>query len=330
MELAKLVYAPWMNPDIFNGGDPNLLCSSTDYIFLFNDLDLRANINSFSEKSPGEALLLRERLTRDFNLRLGCILQHADKYKEAFEVSYAFQSMMLMVNLHNQLDTRLKPAPSLNDLQLLDRELEYLWDEIILLTEQVYGEVSDRRASTALIYVMIGFFNFMGMVGGIIMYAAFAGKRFEEVWNKDKHDWIIPNYSDLPVVEKLHQLVQEILQWIFIENPPPSYFLMSIGSVFWTAAPIGWGYAYWMAYLMFVEAADPGCGSIDREEVYNRYFQLGSLNDLMSTGISKPAVTYILRDLVGDGVDSYQWGRISISVWELRITISCFLNYFLN
>ena len=46
--------------------------------------------------------------------------------------------MMLMVNLHNQLDTRLKPAPSLNDLQLLDRELEYLWNEIILLTEQVF------------------------------------------------------------------------------------------------------------------------------------------------------------------------------------------------
>ena len=44
-----------MNPDIFNGGDPNLLCSSTDYIFLFNDLDLRANINSFSEKSPGSS-----------------------------------------------------------------------------------------------------------------------------------------------------------------------------------------------------------------------------------------------------------------------------------
>ena len=83
-------------------------------------------------------MLLRERLTRDFNLRLGCILQHADKYKEAFEVSYAFQSMMFLVNLHNQLDTRLKPLPSLNDLQLLDRELEYLWDEIILLTEQVF------------------------------------------------------------------------------------------------------------------------------------------------------------------------------------------------
>ena len=45
--------APWLFPATFNGGDPNLVCSSADFFSLFNDYDLTLNVQSFTEKSPG-------------------------------------------------------------------------------------------------------------------------------------------------------------------------------------------------------------------------------------------------------------------------------------
>ena len=39
---------------------------------------------------------------------------------------------------------------------------------------QVYNEVRNRRAHTAVVYVFIGFLNVMGMVGGLMFYGAIA------------------------------------------------------------------------------------------------------------------------------------------------------------
>ena len=92
---------------------------------------------TIAQISPGESVLLLERVNREFNLRLGCILQHSGKYKSASVVSSAFQSMLFLVNLHNQLDLRVRPEPGKRDLDLLDSALENLWFEIIDLTDQV-------------------------------------------------------------------------------------------------------------------------------------------------------------------------------------------------
>jgi len=286
--------APWLFPATFNGGDPNLLCSSADFFSLYNDYELTLNIQSFTEKSPGESVLLLERVNREFNLRLGCILQHSGKYKSASGVSSAFQSMLFLVNLHTQLDTRIRPEANQKDLDLLDSALQNLWFEIIDLTDQVHGEVTSRRASSAVIYVFIGFLNIMGMVGVLIMYSGIAQNRWNEVWDKDKYNG--NSYPKLPAGDKIDIIAQEVLQWILVETPPPSYYIMSVGSAIWMVAPIGWGYSYWMAYFLFVEAADPGCGSLERDDVYSRYFQLGSVRDLISTGISKPAISYFLEE----------------------------------
>ena len=106
------------------------------------------------------------------------------------------------------------------------------------------------------------------MVGVLIMYAGIAQNRWDDVWNKDKYNGI-PSQKLLPG-DKLDILAQEVLQWILIESPPPSYYIMTAGSILWMVAPIGWGYSYWMAYFLFVEAADPGCGSLERDDVYSR------------------------------------------------------------
>ena len=78
-----------------------------------------------------------ERVNREFNLRLGCILQHSGKYKSASLVSSSFQSLLFLVNLHSQLDTRIRPDPGPADLDLLDSALENVWVEIMSLTDQV-------------------------------------------------------------------------------------------------------------------------------------------------------------------------------------------------
>ena len=60
---------PWYFPAIFNAGDPNLKCSSADYFQLLNDYDLTLNIQSFTQLSPAESLILTEKVGRDFYSR---------------------------------------------------------------------------------------------------------------------------------------------------------------------------------------------------------------------------------------------------------------------
>ena len=45
-------------------------------------------------------------------------------------------------------------------------------------------------------------------------------------------------------------------------------------------APIGWGYSYSFAYLLFVESYKPGCGTLELDDVYVRYFQLKDFSSL--------------------------------------------------
>ena len=113
-----------------------LIQAPGNYLILY-PLCFPKKILTIAQILPGESVLLLERVNREFNLRLGCILQHSGKYKSASVVSSAFQSMLFLVNLHNQLDLRVRPEPGKRDLDLLDSALENLWFEIIDLTDQV-------------------------------------------------------------------------------------------------------------------------------------------------------------------------------------------------
>ena len=198
---------PWLFPAIFSGGDPNLKCSSADFFQLMNDHDLTLDIQSFTELSTGASVILVQRVTRDFNSKLSCIVNKRGDYKEAALVAQAFESMLFLTSLHSRLSNIPPPDPTPREIALLDSELLNLWAEIILITDQVcisnptinfkmflciyssasessltilntvsqvYNEVLSRKAHTAVVYVFIGFLNVMGMVGGLMLYSAIA------------------------------------------------------------------------------------------------------------------------------------------------------------
>ena len=133
--------SPWFFPDIFTtGGDPHIACSGADYGQLLEEFHLGTNnIQSFSVRSFAEKIITIERLQRDFNERLGCILVHVNRdYKEADQVSATFQSMLRLLQLHEDLRTQQTHThPNPQDLRGLDQELDNVWEEIVSITEEV-------------------------------------------------------------------------------------------------------------------------------------------------------------------------------------------------
>ena len=128
---------PWLFPSIFSGGDPNLRCSSADFFQLLNDHDLTLDVQSFTELSTGASVILVQKVTRDFNSKLSCILTKRGDYKEAALVAQAFESMIFLTSLHSSLSNIPPPFSTARDIALLDSELLNLWAEIILITDQV-------------------------------------------------------------------------------------------------------------------------------------------------------------------------------------------------
>ena len=136
---------PWLFPTIFNGGDPNLKCSSADFFQLMNDHDLTLDIQSFTELSVGANVILVEKVSRDFNSRLGCIVNKRGDYKEAALAAQAFETLIFLTSLHGQLSDIPPPDPTPRDIVLLDSELLNLWAEIILITDQVMNKYVHPR-----------------------------------------------------------------------------------------------------------------------------------------------------------------------------------------
>jgi len=272
---------PWLFPTVFNGGDPNLKCSSADYFQLLNDHDLTLNIQSFTELSSGASVILVEKVSRDFNAKLSCIVNQRSNYKEAALAAQAFESMIFLTSLHGQLSDVPPLDQTTRDISLLDSELLNLWAEIVLITDQVYNEVASRKAHTAVVYVFIGFLNVIGTVGGLMMYGSIA-------------ETALTPLQPQPVPDTA-QVFQDVLQWI-LSDGVDSHFIRSIGGTLFSLAPLSWGYGYWMTYFLFLESAEPGCGPLDRDDVYSKYIQLSSLRDLLDTGISIPAVKYFLEE----------------------------------
>lgn len=287
---------PWLFPAIFSGGDPNLKCSSADFFQLMNDHDLTLDIQSFTELSTGASVILVQRVTRDFNSKLSCIVNKRGDYKEAALVAQAFESMLFLTSLHSRLSNIPPPDPTPREIALLDSELLNLWAEIILITDQVYNEVLSRKAHTAVVYVFIGFLNVMGMVGGLMLYSAIA------------EDELTPHQPHA-AVGNTEQHIQDVIRWV-LSDGVDSHFIRSIGGTLFSIAPLSWGYGYWMTYFLFLETAEPGCGPLDRDDVYSKYIQLASLRDLLDTGISIPTVTYFIEE----------WSR------EMRAGLYCLLN----
>jgi len=253
---------PWLFPSTFNGGDPNLLCSSEDLLSILADTDLNTNLGSITtSKSESEVFILSERLRLVFRSRLNCIVGKKDKYSEAEYVHGIFERLLDMINLHHGLTA---PVQQVNDLDLVDAELLRIWDNMSILVQEVYDDVTASRALRSQIYVFIGMLNLIASIIGI----------FLETCSVD-----FTNIPGGPVGAPFINIVDERFT---------NDFLLGHGLA--AVAEQSWGYSYHMTYFLFVEEADPGCGLEDMDNVYSRHQQLRSFQVLMSTGQVRPRV----------------------------------------
>ena len=99
------------------------------------------------------------------------------------------------------------------------------------------------------------------MVGGVVLNSAFV----EDHFNKKPVE-----FFDAEADQQLGEKLQDVINWI-LTDAADSHFIQSVGGAMVVMGPLAWGYGYSMTYFLFLEAADPGCGSLDRDDVYNKY-----------------------------------------------------------
>merc|ERR1719186_2039699 len=252
---------PWLFPSTFSGGDPNLACSSVDYFAMLAESDLSLNIGTITSRPQGEMAVLTARLSRDFNSKLGCIVNKKGGYKQATQVSSKFEKMLGLINFYHLLSS---PLPDEADLLVVDQELGNLWVQIPVLVEEAHAAVTARRAYTAAVYVFVGFFNLLGAIFGLLLVSAPI------------------NFDNVPEVGAIPGVIVENAQDLLANGRFSNKFLLGETSLI--LGMNGWGYGYYMTYFFFLEEADPGCGLVDLDDVYSRYQQLSSIEVLLSTG----------------------------------------------
>ena len=133
--------APWLFPDAFGtGGDPNLQCSSADFIRLVGKFNLDAGVAAINQMSTVQRFILLEKLERDLSEELGCVIipQYPQRsYKEQDELVLQFQELTGLIRFHQSLVDESRDDPSEEELRIFDREILLTWEEIGVVTEQV-------------------------------------------------------------------------------------------------------------------------------------------------------------------------------------------------
>ena len=238
--------------------------SSAQYFALLADYQLTLSIKTFTEKSPAESLILRERLRRDFNTRLGPLVSKKEKSREAFLVQQTFQEMLSLVSFQSDLSPGLTPTP--RDLQLLDFELETTWREMRELVELTYNEVRANRAEVAAINIFVVLLNIAGMLGGLF----FAIGTVQATLDKEKLEEKADPFDNLV----------DVLNWIVMDDHP-SLYVKKAGGTALVLATLAWGYSYSFVYLLFLEHYEPGCGPLELDDVSAKYLQLSSVREAL-------------------------------------------------
>ena len=105
----------------------------------------------------------------------------------------------------------------------------------------------------------------LGMVGSIVLYAGIVENHF----TKQQKDNYLNDKINTPTDIKFEEIIDDILRW-FLTDKVNSMYLQKAGATVFMIAPIAWGYSYAMTYFLFLEAADPGCGALDRDDVYSK------------------------------------------------------------
>ena len=265
--------------------------SSAHYFAFLADYELTLNIQSFTEKTPAESLILVGRLRRDFNTRLGTIVSKKEKNREAYLVHQTFTEMLTLVTYYSEVSPG--PPAALQDIQLLDAELDLVWREMRELVEETLAEVSARRAETAAVKIFIALLNIAGMLGGIF----FTSGRVQNILDQETLEEKIDPYDKLV----------DVANWIVMDEHP-SLSVKQVGGTALVLANLGWGYSYIAPYLLFLEHYDPGCGTMELDDVSAKYLHLSSVKEA----------------LLGRSVARLRW---DLDNWrrELRLGLHCLL-----
>ena len=133
---------PWYFPGPFGtGGDPYLNCSSEDFIRLVRKYNLDAGVASISKMKKIENLVLLERLEKDLNEDLGCILypSYPERiFKEHEEVNLQIQDLIGLLRFHRSLLQEPEEDASEEELVLLDQGIFSTWEELSVVIEKVH------------------------------------------------------------------------------------------------------------------------------------------------------------------------------------------------
>ena len=239
--------------------------STSQYFALLADYQLTLSIQSFTEKSPAESLILVEKLRRDFNTRLKPVVSKSEQNREAFLVQQTFTEMLALVSYHSELSPG--PPPTARDIQLLDEELEATWREIRELVEETHTEVSASRAEKAAINIFLALLNAAGMLGGIF----FAIGTVQTTLEREKLEEKADPYDSLV----------DVANWLVMDDHP-SLYVKKAGGTALVLATLAWGYSYTFFYLLFLEHYEPGCGLMELDDVSARHLQLSSVRDALT------------------------------------------------
>ena len=137
---------PWYFPDAFGtGGDPNLKCSGDNFNRLVKKYSLDAGVASISKMRPVERFVLLERLERDLNDDLGCVLypSHPERiFKEQEEVILQVQELLGLLRFHQSLLEEPEEETNEEEVSLLDQELSTSWKDLSSVVEEVLYVIS--------------------------------------------------------------------------------------------------------------------------------------------------------------------------------------------
>jgi len=259
--------APWLFPSTFNGGDPNLQCSSEDFLALLAESKLSTDVKSITTRSKGEMIIFTERLRIYFKSRLSCIVNKKHKYAEAKFIHGTFERLLDLISLHHELTYKDHDHHHHNhhhhDLDVVDAELLRIWDNMSVLVYEVHRDVTASRATRSRIFLFIGLLNLIASIFGVLMELS------------------LGDFANIPAIPGFSPFIN-------VNGRFSNDFLVG-EALYVLAESIGWGYAYHMTYFLFVEEADPGCGLKEFDHVYSRYQQLRSFKSLMYNGEVKPA-----------------------------------------
>ena len=257
-------------------GSPHLACSSADLLALLAEHGVTTDITSITDRPPGPRAVMLERLRRDFTVRLDCVVGRAGEFRGAARVATAWQHLLGLVELHQQLGVT-QPGPGPAELAALDTELQQLWTDLPATVASVHSRVVTFRIRDNVLVVLRAVLSLLGTISHVVLQAA-------SVKEGDAVEAGPAGETGLPQPQQQQGGAGEESKQV------------KLGEALLVAAPLFWGFGFGMPWLVFyLQPVYPECGVGVTTAVQARYLGLGSVRDLLAGGNTRLEVRYMLN-----------------------------------